>query len=71
MIYYLPRCTYYYEMSLLVLNLAVMCLRFRGAGMGDVGLFINHMNSPEFFFLPRLSHLVQCYATQSHKLFHH
>lgn len=38
MIYYQPSRTYYYEMSLLVLNLAVMCFSFRGACMGDKSL---------------------------------
>lgn len=38
MIYYQPGRTYYYEMSLLVLKLAAVCLRFRGAGMGDGNL---------------------------------
>lgn len=38
MIYYQPSRTYYYEMSLLVLKLAVMCFCFRGADMGDESL---------------------------------
>lgn len=38
MIYYQLSCTYYYEMSLLVLKLAAMCFCFRGAGMGDENL---------------------------------
>lgn len=38
MIYYQPGCSYYYGMSLLVLKLAAVRFRSRGAGMGDGNL---------------------------------